>query len=345
MRFRDSYRPGPASTIGQTPAGAMPPGGAPSPEELAQPYGAISIPPPGARQRDPRLKRLLWWTVPVAAVLFAAGAMLIALWAWGASSLRAAQGSDWAQARVAYSQQAALTQRFPQPWLGKYNLGTALVDNGELDVGLDRLLEAYEGVPKAVRAEDGTIGPFSYECSVRFNISAALEAQGDEHSGPAEDEAALSLYESALDWVSPCQMQAAGGDGEADPQNDSEDGGDGSGSPAPADEGDGETNEQVSPDSGRAAGEAADRLREKIDRLSEGDSGESSEGAPDDSDTQEGPGAGVGSDHSQENSSSPPETEAERQRREQLEAKNREQAERQREQEESRSRLPGVGGW
>lgn len=337
MRYRDAYRSRPPS---EARAGSMPSHSGDT--DVAQPYGALHLAPPPTSQRNPFLKRLLWWTLPVALVLLLTGGSLIALWAWSASTLRAAEGNDWSQARVAYSQQAALTRHFPQPWVGQYNLGTALVDSGEVDEGLEELRDAYDGVPKAVRSDDGTIGAFSYECSVRFNLSAALEKQGDSQSKEGADDDALDLYESALEWVAPCQMQTMTGDsGSESPGQASDNGGD---SDSSGEDGPGEQaeNEQVNPQMNQATGESADRLREKIDRLTGSDSTESGGGSTDPSETEgEGDGSGSAGSDSETNR----ETDEERERREQLESKNQNQEQRQREKDESRNRIPGVGGW
>ena len=329
MRYNDSYRRKPTPGAGQQ--------GSPAPHygtfngsapEVGQPFGAITLPapPPGVRNR--RILHLLWWTLPIVIVFLVAGTALIGLWLWSSSTSHAVERDDWSQARVAYEQQALVTSRFPQTWVGQYNLGTALVHEGDVEGGLALLKDAFEGVPKATVQEDGSIGAFSYECSVRFNLSAAVEMQGDAAVSAADDSGAIELYETALGWVSPCQVQGSAGD----PSEDDSSGG------GESDEGDqGEQNQQVDPEMDQATGEAGDRLREKIGDLTADDSSEGS------GDAEETPGES--SDGSGQTNEVPGESPEERERREELEQKNRDQSERLRESQESRNRDPGTGGW
>ncbi len=307
--------------------------------EVAQPFGAITLPPPPPQNRNPRILKLLWWSLPVVVLLLVAGGGLVGLWAWASSTHHASDEGDRSQARVAYRQQVTVTRHFPQPWLAQYNLGTVLVDEGSVSKGLEFLLLAHEGVPKAIVSPEGTIGAFSYECQVRFNIGAALELQGDMGVRQGDDEDALERYEEAVAWVSPCQI--SGGQGESGGSTDPSD------SPANGDEGStqedtDDANEQVSPEMADATGESVDRLNEKIDRLKDGESDPDSSGSESGKPSQDGgttsPGAGSPSDGSEE-------SEQERERREQLEKKNRDQERRQREKDELRRRQPGVGNW
>ena len=202
MRYSDSYRRKPTPGAGQQ--------GSPAPHygtfngsapEVGQPFGAITLPalPPGVRNRH--ILHLLWWTLPIVIVFLVAGTALIGLWLWSSSTSHAVEREDWSQARVAYEQQALVTSRFPQTRVGQYNLGTALVHEGDVEGGWALLKDAFEGVPKATVQEDGSIGAFSYECSVRFNLSAAVEMQGDAAVSAADDSGAMELYETALGWV------------------------------------------------------------------------------------------------------------------------------------------------
>lgn len=332
MRYSDAYRRKPVATRVTS---ALP-------DDLAQPYGALNVQVPPPPQRNPALKRLLWWTLPAAVVVAAAGICLVALWGWSASTVRATQNDDWSQARVAYGQQATLTRHFPQPWLGQYNLGTVLVDSGEVEEGRQLLQQAYEAVPKAVRGEDGSIGPFSYECSIRFNLSAAIEKQGDVAAATGAQDEALDLYSAALDWVSPCQITGSGG---GSGSSSSPESGTSEGEDAGHDSGRAGENQQVEAETGEATGESADRLREKITDLNgSSSSGPSAEDSPNsageggtDSDQQRG--------DSDSGSGDRQESEAQRERRENLESKNHDQEQRQREKDESRNRIPGIGGW
>ena len=329
MRYSDSYRRKPTPGAGQQ--------GSPAPHygtfngsapEVGQPFGAITLPapPPGVRNR--RILHLLWWTLPLAIVFLVAGTALIGLWLWSSSTSHAVEREDWSQARVAYEQQTSVTSHFPQTWLGQYNLGTALVHEGDVEGGLTLLKDAFEGVPKATVQEDGSIGAFSYECSVRFNLSAAVEMQGDAAVSTGDDSGALELYETALGWVAPCQVQEPAGD----PSEDDSSGG------GESDEGDqGEQNQQVDPEMDEATGEAGDRLREKIGELTADDA---SEGPGDAEET-----PGESSDGSGQTNEDTGETPEERERREDLEQKNQDQSERMRESQESRNRDPGTGGW
>lgn len=333
MRFRGQYRakPGPGA---QTPSSIHSAYSSPVqaesslyPEDVAQPFGALSLPPPTAQMRNPRILRLLWWTLPLVIVTTLAGIGLIVLTLWSQSTAHATSQGDAAQAHVAYEQQEWLTRHFPQPWLAQYNLGTVLVETGDIDGGLAFLTRSFEGVPKASPQENGQIGAFSYECSVRFNVAGAMEMQGDEAVAAQDDKEAVRLYESALEWVSPCQVIGAGG-----ATQDSQGGG---GTPEE------QENQQVNPELEEQTGEASDRLQEKIDDLREGESGT-------DQGTSEGEGSTAeGQEESGNNGEAERvgETAQERERREELEQKNREQQEYQREQEESHNRNPGTGGW
>lgn len=325
MRYNDSYRHKQTPGAGDRQHHAGFDGSAP---EVPQPFGAITLPAPQPSERNRRILHLLWWTLPLVVVLLVAGAALIGLWLWSSSTSQAVEREDWAQARVAYESQVSATSRFPQTWIGQYNLGTALVHEGDLDGGLTLLEDAFEGVPKAIIQEDGSLGAFSYECSVRFNVSAAVEMQGDAAVSAGDDQGGLELYEGALSWVEPCQVQGSGGD----PQE-----GDSSGGGS-SEEGDqGESNQQVDPEMDQATGEAGDRLREKIGDLTQDDS----DAGSGDVEETEGDSSGQTGQTNEETGETP----EERERREELEQKNRDQSERLRENQESRNRDPGTGGW
>lgn len=264
--------------------------------------------------------------------LMVCGSLLIGLYLWSASTLKATTRSDWSQARLAYEQQMSLTQHFPQPWLSQYNFGTVLVDEGRVQEGVVFLESAFIGVPKARVGDNGSIGAFSYECSVRFNLSAAIEMTGDQQVEEGDEEAAMGSYERALELVGPCQIAGSSGGGE-DQQDQQNQGGSGGDSDQEQD-----ANSQVNPEMGQQTGESADRLKEKIEDLqgpSEDPLDQGGEGGGNDSQNQSSDGGSDVGDESPQ----------ERERREELEAKNREQEERQREKEESYNRKPGSGGW
>lgn len=297
---------------------------------MSQPFGAVTLSSPAPRERNPRILTILWWTMPLVVALVVGGGLLIALYMWSASTLKATERSDWTQAEMAYEQQMRLTQHFPQPWLSQYNLGTARVDAGHLEEGIELLETAYDGVPKAIPADDGSIAAFSYECSVRFNLSAAIEMQGDAMVRSGDDKGGLDAYGSALAWVSPCQIVGSAGSAESESEDENQ-GGSGQ------DSGSEEQNAQVDPELDQQTGESVDRLSEKIDRLS---------GAEDSPEDQGGEGEGQEEDSSQGGEGAQEnETPEEQERREKLEQKNRDQEERQREKQESSNRNPGSGGW
>ncbi|WP_099332369.1 hypothetical protein [Actinomyces minihominis] len=297
------------------------------PGEVGQPFGAITNPAPPPTERNPRLLKLLWWTMPVVVVLILAGSALVFLWVWSWSASRSAVEGDWSQTAANYQNQWEISRSFPQAWLTDYNLGSALVDEGEVEGGRDLLLGAFDRVPKATVQEDGSIGAFSYECTIRFNLSAATELLGDEAVAQLFDARATELYEEALRWVAPCQVSGGSGQGqEGDPQ--------GSG-----DGGQEEQNQQVNPEIEQATGESADRLQEKLNQLN----GNGTDGGEGDQTESESDGNSEGSGGS--SGENPEETEAEKERREALEKKNQDQSERQREKEESYGRNPGTGGW
>lgn len=307
---------------------------------MKQPF-AVLVPREVTRVKNKRLLRVFWFTLPLTVIAFLFGGWLVGLTVWSHFEASAAEQGKWEDARGAYENQTALTRSFPEPWLGEYNLGTAALNLGEVDTGIRLLQEAFEGVPKAVPGEDGSIQPFSYECQVRMNLSAGLEMRGDLAAESGEDERAIEDYENALSWVKACEVSSSSGDGEGedgsegggegqDQGEDSSEGDDGEGE----DGGEGENQGQPEPlETGNPGGEASDRLEEKIKQL-EGDEGENQDQGQEPA---EGPAP---SEDPFEG-----ETDDQREKREELQQKNREQAERQREKDESNSRNPGSGRW
>ena len=296
---------------------------------VKQPF-AVLTPKEVMRVKDRRLLRVFWFTLPLMVIAFLTGVWLVGLTVWSHFEVGSAARGEWEDARSAYANQAALTRSFPEPWLGEYNMGTAALHLGEVDLGVRLLQDAFEGVPKAVPEEDGHIQPFSYECQVRMNLSAGLEMRGDAAAEAGDDEAAIEDSENALSWVKVCEVSSSGSD--SDGEDEGEDSGEGQDEGEEG--GEGENQGQPEPlETGNPGGEASDRLEEKIDAL-EGDEGEDEE---QDTEPSEGP----------EPAQDPfeGETDEQREKREDLQQKNRDQEERQREKEESNSRNPGSGGW
>lgn len=288
-----------------------------------QPFGTIYLPNNGQVQRDPKRLRLLKLTAPIAAIIGIAGLWFIGLYLWTTLARSDWEHQDYGGAVSSYEQQIRVTGVFPEPWLAQYNLGTALLGEGDLDGGIDKLEQAFQGVPKAVQGESGNIQPFSYECSVRMNLSAGIEMKGDAAATKGADNAAQKLYETALEWLTPCEVPPNGGEGEPADQSGDQGGGEGEGSS------DGEQTSQ--------SGEAGDRLRDKLKQ------GEDDPAEPSDNSSDEQSDQGE-SDQQSQTDPFEGESEDQRQRREDLQNKNQQQAEREREKSEQQNR-GGGGGW
>lgn len=302
---------------------------------VKQPF-AVLPPEAGPGQKNRRILRVVWWTLPLAGLAFIIGAWLVGLAIWGHVKASSANEGSWESAASAYDSRVLTSRVAPETWLTDYNAGTALLHLGDIDEGISRLGEAFEGVPKAVPGDDGALQPYSYECQVRMNISAGFELQGDE-TASSDEASAIELYEEALEWVSPCQI---GGAGDGDSDGEPSDGEPNDGEPSDGDEGeggeDGEPSDQFGaepPPEGNPGGEATDRLEDKIRDL-KGENEDAGSSEPKEGTGEEGRESQFGN-----------ETESEREKREELEQKNQDQQERQREKDESKHRNPGTGGW
>ncbi len=218
-------------------------------QDVMQPFAALALPEPAPLVRNRKLLRILVWSLPAVIVAAAGGGWLVALSLWASAAGDKAVDGRWQEAESSFSSLARVTPVFPETWLTQYNVGTSLLALGDLDGGILQLAAAYEGVPKAKVSPSGTIQPFSYECSVRMNLSFAYETAGD---NAANDKVlARQQYEEALTWAEPCQIE--GSDGDDDPEDDE------------SEQGEQFTNE---------GGQASDRLREKLQDLEEDDPSE-----------------------------------------------------------------------
>lgn len=301
-----------------------------------QPFATAAQPPARTLERDPKKLRLLKVTAPIAALVAAFGLWLTGLFLWTTSSNRDFSADRVQAAAAGFERQVAATGLFPEPWLSQYNLGTARLVQGRVEEGVALLHRSFDGVPKAVRSEQGTIQPFAYECSVRMNLSAGIEMQGDALAAAGDEDQAAEMYLSALEWVTPCE--AGGGGGESD-----ETAGQGGNEPGEGDSPSGGEPgaEQGSGGDPQQGNEAGDRLREKLGQTQPGQSdGEGEGGQQGGEDGQDGSGAGSG----QGSDPFEGETPEQRERREELQQRNQQQAEREREKDESIHRGPG-GGW
>ncbi len=286
----------------------------------SQPFAALKIKREGRVSRNPRLlRRFKLFLAPMLAVL-AVGLWLIMVVLWTTvGKYQLSQQKPEAAAKT-FTHQLALSPLLPQPWLTRYNLGTALLQGGDLEQGVALLESAYLEVPKAQLTSLGGLQPFTYECSVRMNLSAGLEMQGDEKAEQGQADQAVALYEQALEWVTPCEVPAPPESGES-PDQDGDEGAQGEGED-PSDQAQGQ------------GGEAGDRLREKLDQAQQESSG------ADDSSSSEGESQGQEPPDGGQGGQSP----SERERQEKLEQRNREQAERLREEREKGGGQV-TGGW
>lgn len=307
--------------------------------EVRQPFGALALPEARALVRNKKLLKVLWWSLPVAILVFLVGVWWTGLYFWSVSSERASEQGQWSKVESSYAKQVKVAAYYPESWLPEYNLGTSLVAQSQYDAGIERLESAFVGVPKAIKDESGRIEMFSYECSVRMNLSAAHEMVGDDFAAAEEVEEAETSYGEALEWAEPCQGVAnppfsaeeqedqpqSGSDDQPkdDPEDDS--GGDSKDDPQPEPEED----DQGQQPSGT---HVVERLQEKIDDLHN----DPADNEPDPNKPDQG-----------ENDDDPfaKETEEQKERREELEQKNQEQDERLREEQEERHRTPGHGKW
>lgn len=295
-----------------------------------QPFATMYMPSDAQTERDPKRLKLLKVTTPIAVLVALVGLWLISLFLWTTATKSDWKDGNYAGAISSYEKQMAVTSHFPQPWLAQYNLGSSMIANGDLDRGIGLLREAFQGVPKAVQGEKGAIQPFAYECYVRMNLSAGLELQGDAQTASGNDNAAKKLYESALEWISPCEVPSGGGGGESPDQ----DGNGGQGG------GEDQQNQNQDQRQGKQGNEAGDRLRDKLNQGQENQQDQQPQPSQP-SDQNQGQGQAE-----QQGGQDPfqGETPEERQRREELQNKNQQQAERERQRSEQQNRGLG-GGW
>ena len=312
-------------------------------EEPKLPFGAIAFPQAGGPKRSKTPMRLLLYSLPLVLVVVLFGLWLTSLFLWTMSARSQVDEGRIASAQVQYERQIRFTGLLPEPWLAHYNLGTAMLADGDLVGGIENLELAFDGVPKAKRNDVGSIQPFSYECMVRMNLGAGIEMQGDLKAEVDATEEANEYYAQALELVTVCEVPSSSS------SDTSEGGNQGGGSEE--DQGEGgfgespeEQNEAAAQPFEQDGNEAGDRLREKLSG-GQGESEEAKDGsgaredAKEDDSNDQGDQGQTGSDLYGN------ETPEERERRERLEDRNREQAERQREREEYGHRNPGTGGW
>jgi len=216
--------------------------------------GRGGTPTPGGRGRRRRARsalRPLWWSMPIVVVLALAAIFLTGLHVWSAASVRAYQDTGYDRARTGFEGQLTWTRSGPEAWVADYNLGSTLLVQGYLDVGVAHLERAMETVPRATEVAPGYIESYSYECRVRTNLALGLEGQGDALAEDLEWAGAADLYERSSDLLSPCRSIDTSQPQSGDPQSGSGGGGQ-SGDPQ---SGAGEDGQSGDPQSGSDGGE------------------------------------------------------------------------------------------
>lgn len=177
----------------------------------------------GRRRRARSALRPLWWSMPVVIVLALASTFLVGLHVWSWAGVRAYQDDGFDRARSGFEGQLGWTRSGPEAWVADYNLGSTLLVQGYLDVGVAHLERAMEKVPRATEVAPGYIEAYSYECRVRTNLALGLEGQGDVQAGDLQWAQAADLYERSADLLSPCRSfdssQAQSGAQSGDPQS------------------------------------------------------------------------------------------------------------------------------
>lgn len=148
---------------------------------------------------------LLWWTLPLMLIVLLAAAFLIGLTLWSHASGVAYRSGNYDKAMGGYDGQMTVTQRGPERWLAFYNKGTTFLAEGEVDGGVSQLSTAFELVPKAVKNEDGTIEPYSYECMVRNNLAVGKEIMADGLEAQGDHLGARETYDEALELIQICR--------------------------------------------------------------------------------------------------------------------------------------------
>lgn len=233
--------------------GDVPPGGPGSP----------GVPSAGGRGRPRRSRsalRPLWWSMPLVVVMALAAVFLLGMHMWSWASVRAYQDARFPQARSGFEGQVAWTRSGPETWVADYNLGSTLLVQGYLDVGVAHLELAMESVPRATEVAPGYIESYSYECRVRTNLALGLEGQGDVSATDLDWAGAADLYERSADLLAPCRSidtsQSQSGAQSGDPQSGDPQSGQGSGGQSGGDpqSGGGSDGEGGEPQSGEGGG-------------------------------------------------------------------------------------------
>ena len=177
--------------------------------------GAPSATPASAKRngaekprRNGKLLRPLWWSLPIVVVALAVGIYMTALPLWAWNTGRSARAGNNEGALNSYSRQIYWGDLGPASWVAHYNAGTQHVKLDHPDEAVAELRIAWDRVPKAKQIEDGRIETYSYECTVRMNLSLALEKQGD--AAMSTDRArAAEIYKEMGEVVAPCQSAAS----------------------------------------------------------------------------------------------------------------------------------------
>lgn len=159
-------------------------------------------------QRNGKLLRPLWWSLPIVVVALAVGIYMTALPVWAWNTGRAVRAGNNEGALNSYSKQIYWGDLGPASWVAHYNAGTQHVKLDHPDEAVAELRIAWDRVPKAKQIEDGRIETYSYECTVRMNLALALEKQGD--AAMSTDRAhAAEIYKEMGEVVAPCQSAAS----------------------------------------------------------------------------------------------------------------------------------------
>lgn len=159
-------------------------------------------------QRNGKLLRPLWWSLPIVVVALAVGVYMTALPVWAWNTGRAVRAGNNEGALNSYSKQIYWGDLGPASWVAHYNAGTQHVKLDHPDEAVAELRIAWDRVPKAKQIEDGRIETYSYECTVRMNLALALEKQGD--AAMSTDRArAAEIYKEMGEVVAPCQSAAS----------------------------------------------------------------------------------------------------------------------------------------
>lgn len=220
------------------------------------PSGAMQLPDLTEAMPRERVRRrrqiALAVTIPIALVLFAAGVALLTLQFWSLTSRGEYAKDNLPGALSGYSDQTNLAQFTPVGWLAEYNLGTALLASEQLEKGITHLEAALEGVPTAIRDENGRIEAYSYECAVRSNLAVAYDLNGDE--------------EAAAEILTPCSLD--GSSSEDSSQSGEDSGSDGSGTEETESSGSGQDESEETTDTDPYENETEEQ-RERREQLEE----------------------------------------------------------------------------